>query len=70
MISKVNTEEEAIAFCKEHNYNIIFDKQIHDDIKGVEVRIGSYVSILGIDLVGTVNKAIELYDSFNNKLRR
>ena len=66
MISKVNTEEEAIAFCKEHNYNIIFDKQIHGDVKGVEVRMDSYLSILGTDLVGTVNKAIELYNSCNN----
>lgn len=69
MINKINTEEEAIKFCKEHNYDIIFDKLIHDDVKGVEVRIGNYVSILGIDLVGTVNKAIELYDSYNNKRR-
>lgn len=70
MINKVNTEEEAIKFCKEYNYNIIFDKLIHDDVKGVEVRMGSYLSILGTDLVGTVNKAIELYDGCNNKLRR
>ena len=67
MINKVETKEEAIAFCKEYNYDIIFDKPIHDDVKGVEIRMGSYLSILGTDLVGTVNKAIELYDSCNNK---
>lgn len=66
MINKVETKEEAIKFCEEHNYNIIFDKPIHDDIKGIEIRMGSYVSILGEDLVGAVNKAIELYNSCNN----
>ena len=66
MVNKVNTEEEAIIFCKEHNYNIIFDKLIHDDVKGVEVRMGGYLSILGTNLVGTVNRVIELYDSCNN----